>query len=182
MNRLFVALKIPNEIREKVIIYRNEAFKDFNKFKWENKEKIHLTLKFIGEVKEELTNPIIDSLQFVKEYNSFTCMFNRFGFFYTRNEPRILWISLLIDDYIYELVDKINKELALLSIPIEKKKFQAHLTIKRMKGNEGKYFIDSFVNFKIPEIKFKAGEIALIKSELLSSGSKYTEIKNYPLK
>lgn len=182
MNRLFIALKIPKEIREKIISFRDEAIINPAAFRWEPEEKIHLTLKFIGDVKDELTEPIIESLNFIPGYNSFDCALTRFGFFYNLGQPKILWMGLSLNESIYQLVDKINKELEVFSIHTERKKFQPHLTVKRLKGDEGDTFIKSFESFKIPGIKFKAGEIALMKSDLLPKGSRYTEIKNYNLK
>lgn len=182
MNRLFIALKIPGETREKIIKLRNEAFPNFLKFKWEPEDKIHLTLKFIGEVQEGLTEQIADKIKFVEEYNKFNCSLTNFGFFYKQKEAKILWMGLSTSNQIIELVKKLNDELEKFSIPSEKRKFQSHLTIKRMKGDEGIGFVNSFKQFKIPEIKFVAGEVILVKSELLPTGSKYTEIKSYTLK
>ena len=189
MNRLFIALLIPKEIREKIISLRNKAIKDYNAFRWEPEEKIHLTLKFIGDVKDELTEPIKDALKFISDFNCFNCRLTRFGFFYKQGnagqsgrQAHVLWIGLSPDDSIYRMVDKINKELEPLSIPAEKRKFQPHLTIKRLKGDEGENFVNAFEGFEIPDIQFKGGEVALIKSDLLPGGSKYTEIKKYNLK
>ena len=189
MNRLFIALMIPGEIREKIISLRNKAIKNYNTFRWEPEEKIHLTLKFIGDVNDELTEPIINALKFVSDYNCFNCRLTRFGFFYKQGntgqrgrQARVLWVGLSLDDSIFRMVDKINKEFESLSIPSEKRKFRPHLTIKRLKGDEGENFINAFESFEIPEIQFNAGEIALIKSDLLPGGSKYTEIKKYKLK
>ena len=182
MPRLFIALKIPKDIREKIITFRNEAMSDYAKFKWEPVEKIHLTLKFIGDVREEIVKEIQKDIMFVEEYGSFNCKFTKFGFFFKDKKPRILWIGLNLENYVDDLVDRLNKGLEKLSIPSEKRKFNPHLTLKRMTGNEGKDFVDSFEKFKVQEIEFKAGEISLMKSDLLTSGSKYTEIKNYKLK
>jgi 2'-5' RNA ligase len=186
MSRLFIALKIPIEIREKIISLRDEAIKDSGLYRWEPKEKIHLTLKFIGEVSEETTDSIINSIKFVNEYNSIDCGLTRFGFFYKQEHsgrvPKILWIGLSVSGYVNQLVEKINLELGKISIPVEKRKFLPHITIKRLRGDEGSDFIESFESFRVPGIQFKANEVALMKSDLLPKGSKYTEINKCNLK
>jgi len=182
MNRLFIALKIPKEIREKIISLRNAAITNHESFRWEPIEKIHLTLKFIGDVKEGLTEPISNLLEFVADYNCFDCRLTKFGFFYKQGQPKILWLGLSLNNQVNQLVERINKELETFSIPAEKRKFQPHLTIKRLRGDEGAGFMESFESFSVPEIEFKSGEIALMKSELLPGGSKYTGIKKYYLK
>lgn len=182
MTRLFVALLIPDEIKTQIIKFRDEAFSESHNYKWEHFDKIHLTLKFIGEVDDKLIIPIADSINYVSGYKSLNCQLTRFGFFYGRDEAKILWMGLKIENPVYELVESINNKLEEFSIPAEKKKFKPHLTLKRFKLGEGKKFIGSFEGFEVPAVKFVASKIALFKSELLPSGAKYTEIKNYNLK
>ncbi len=182
MTRLFVALKIPDEVRSKIIKLRNDAIINYVNYKWEPEEKIHLTLKFIGEVKDELKTPISSALSFVENYKSFNCRLTKFDFFYRDKKPKILWLGLDINNEINKLVFKINEEMTKYSIPIEKRKYYAHLTIKRLKGDEGSEFEKRFKDFNIPGVEFISNEVMLVKSELFSSGSRYTEIKNYKLK
>ncbi len=183
MIRLFIALKTPDEVRKKIIEFRNEALPDYRKYdKWEPEDKIHLTLKFIGEVKPELSEQIADHIKFVSEYEKFICSLTQFGFFYKQKAAKILWVGLSIDNLVFDLVNRLNEELEKFSIVPEKRKFHAHLTIKRLKGTEGQDFISSFERFKIPAYNFVSAEIALMKSELSPAGSKYTDIKIYNLK
>ena len=62
------------------------------------KEKIHLTLKFIGDVEEDLVDKIAESLSFIEKYNSFELSLTKFGFFFRDNNPKILWIGLSNND------------------------------------------------------------------------------------
>ena len=182
MTRLFVALKIPEDIIEIIIKIRNSAVPNPQKYKWEDKNKIHLTLKFIGEVNDELILPITDRILFIEEYKKFYCKLTKFSFFCRNGKPGILWLGLNLNPEIFNLVERLNKELETFSIPSENKKFKPHLTIKRLKGNEDKEFVDEFEKVIVPEINFTAGEISLIKSDLLSAGSQYKELKIYNLK
>jgi len=85
-DRLFVALKIPDETRKEIFNHCYALAENPLHYRWEAKEKVHLTLKFIGEVKEELLQQITDELEFVKNYSSFDCLVSRFGFFFRDNE------------------------------------------------------------------------------------------------
>ena len=80
-NRLFVSLNLPESITYKIIALRDSISAD-EKIKWEPKEKLHLTIKFIGDVDSELVSKISDELMFVEDYNSINCSFTKFGFFY----------------------------------------------------------------------------------------------------
>jgi len=182
MIRLFVALKIPDPVIQEIIKLRNKAFPGYHNYKWEPEDKIHLTLKFIGEREEKLVEPVISELEFIRDYRKFNCSLTRFGFFFKNKEPKILWVGLSIDDMVFNLVKELNTKLEKFGILMEKKEFKAHLTLMRIKKFVDKNFIKSYEDFIIPGIQFTADEIILFKSELTSAGSKYTELKKFILK
>ncbi len=181
MIRLFVALNIPQKIKEEIIQLRNGIIINPLDYKWEAPDKFHLTLKFIGEVDESLVEKIQEEISFINEYKAFNCSLSKFGFFYSGREPKILWLGLNINEEIFDLVVRLNEELVKFGIEKEKEKFKPHLTLMRVRKKLDKNFINSFENCKLPHTEFLADSISLIKSELLSSGSKYTEIKKYKL-
>ncbi len=182
MIRLFVALKFPNDIVDKIIEFRNDAAGNNQNLKWEIKEKLHLTLNFIGDVQEDKVDKIADSLSFIKDINSIEMNLTKFGFFFRDNHPKILWLGLSSNDNLITLADKIESKLETFGIKKEKRKFKPHLTLLRIKNKIDKNFINSFENFNLPYLKFYSNEITLFKSELLPDTSRYTEIKNYKLK
>ena len=183
MIRLFVALIIPEEIKNQIIQIRKNIYPDEEKYRWEDNSKIHLTLKFIGDVKHELLEPILQELRFLNNFNKINCEAEKFGFFFKqKNEPRILWLGLKLDDAIYSIVEELNSRLSKFSIPVEQRKFKPHLTLLRIKNIVPQDFINKFVNTELPKLSFTANEIVLMQSKLSSSGSTYNEIKKYNLK
>jgi RNA 2',3'-cyclic 3'-phosphodiesterase len=183
MTRIFVGLKIPYEIKKKIFILRNEILSDWGKYKWEKEDKIHLTLKFIGEVDDIKVGQISQSLNFIGNYSKIDCRLSHFGFFFNKGMAKILWVGLSADNSLYNLVNDINDKLEKFSIPKDTRKFKSHLTILRLRNKDFSGFpVKNFEEFDLPEIKFVAEEAALIKSELTPETSKYTEIKNYKLK
>ena len=83
MNRLFIALNLPAEIIEEIFSIRKAVNQDKIKGKWEPKEKLHLTLKFLGDVEELKTNFIIEKLDpILKDITGIQCEYDKFGFFY----------------------------------------------------------------------------------------------------
>jgi len=182
MIRLFIALTIPDEIKDKLINICSELSESYGAFKWEKLEKIHLTLKFIGEVQEDLVSSIAKEITFVEEYNSFSFNVTKFGFFFRNGAARILWAGLQTDKSILSLVEEINNRLSIFSIPAERRKFKPHLTMLRIKSNPGAEFISNFKKYSIDNMNFNSNEITLIKSELFKTGARYTDIKKYNLK
>jgi 2'-5' RNA ligase len=182
MIRLFVALNFPEVIKEQIIRLRNETIPNPFDYKWEPVQKLHLTLKFIGEVEENLVEKISNEINFISEYKVFSCSFDNFGFFYKEYEPRVLWLSFKIDDEIFDLVKKLNENLSKLGIEEERKKFKPHLTLMRIKKKLDKNFINSFENCKLPGTEFTANSISLFKSELHPKGFIYKELEKFNLK
>jgi 2'-5' RNA ligase len=182
MIRLFVALKIPEEIKDKIFGYSLDAVENASEYKWEAKEKFHLTLKFIGDVKDELLPEIIDEIEFVKRYSSFNCTISKFGFFFRDNEAKILWCNLEADESIISLVEEINNRLSKFNIEVEKRKFKGHLTLLRIKKSVNEKFIQSFKEYKFDPVNFNTNQVALIQSMLKPTGSEYKVLKIYELK
>ena len=190
MTRLFIALNIPEEIKQKIIGIRRDIINQipgnqYEKLRWEPKEKFHLALKFIGDVNDSLADEIPNHLDFIGECKKVNCELTKFGFFYNKRVLKILWIGFKVDELLNKMVDELNKKLLSISggsITTDHKEFRAHLTLLRIKTKLGKDFITGFEQFVIPETKFIAEDISLFKSELLPEMSRYVEIKKYHLK
>jgi len=183
MTRLFVALEIPEDIRVRISGFREEAVnKLVENLKWEPPEKIHLTLKFIGEVNDQSVGLISDSLGFLEQYERIRCKLTRFGFFFRNGIPQILWIGLWVDSILFNIVEQLDDTLTKFDIPAEVRKFKPHLTLLRIKKRFPEEWVSKFNRFVIPEINFTSDSILLIKSELLPESSKYTVIKKFNLK
>ena len=180
-NRLFISLNLPVDIIEQIILIRDEIWGDKN-LKWEPKEKLHLTIKFIGDVSSQIIDDISNELAFIENYSSIKCEIKNFGFFYRDNKPKILWVGLETDVFLKRLIKELNDRLNKFSIPIEKRKFNPHITLLRIKNDPGNNFVNNFKNFTFKPILFKANSISLYKSILHPEGSIYSEIKNYKLK
>jgi 2'-5' RNA ligase len=178
MSRLFIALKLPTEIIDDVIYIRKKIFQDEIKRKWEEKDKQHLTLKFLGDVEETKIELIIKKLEGVlKGREKISLEFDKFGFFL----PRILWLSLKADKNLNEIVSQIENEMQDLGFEKEKRSFKPHITLLRIKENLSESFISSFRNYSLPHRKFYCDNISLMKSKLLPGGSIYSDVKNIQL-
>lgn len=180
-SRIFIALNIPDEAKDKLFEIINQLHTDKD-LKWEMKEKIHLTLKFVGDVDYELIPEIKNELEFLQEYRSQKLQITGFGFFFRFKEPKILWAGLKFSDELKLIAQRLEDYFTKFGIEKEKREFKPHLTLMRIKNNPGENFINKFKNSKFEPIDFQSNSISLIKSELKPSGSVYTEIKKYILR
>lgn len=181
MIRLFIALEIPYLVKEKIFDIRKSICDDEINYRWEQFDKLHVTLKFIGDVKEELLPSIKDELDFLTEYSRITGTVNKFGFFFRNGIASVLWTSLILDPQIKEIVQKLENIFVKYDVEKEKRSFKPHLTLLRIKKNPGMDFINKFKEFNFEPVNFQSDKITLFKSELSKSGSKYFEIKTYHL-
>lgn len=181
MNRLFISLNIPKDVINKLLDIRNSIWNS-SEIRWEPDTKLHVTLKFIGDVDQAKTDKLVDLLSIINEYESLNCSIEKFGFFFRESIPTILWAGLVIDEKIFELVNNIDQILSELSIITDKRKFKPHITLLRLRKDPGINFVNKFKNFSFEPILFQANSVTLYKSILERSGSKYHEIKKYHLK
>lgn len=181
MNRLFISLNLPDNVIKQIIGLRDKICLEKN-IKWEPIEKLHLTIKFIGDVSDEMMDKISNELLFVNNYQTIKCSFDKFGFFYRDAKPLILWAGLKVGETLFDLITELNTRLEKLSISIEKRKFNPHITLLRIKNDPGINFVNNFKNFTFEPILFTTNSITLYKSILRPEGSEYIEIKNYKLK
>jgi len=173
-NRLFIALKLPLEVREEIVSITRQVYRGTGNLKWEPVEKLHLTVKFLGSVDESRTNEISNLLTDCAEgFSKIKASYDRFGFFL----PRILWVSLKTENHLFQLVERIEEQFSGIGFEKEKRRFKSHITLLRMKEEPGPSFIDAFRNYTLPQREFEITEAALIKSTLKPSGSVYTDIQ-----
>lgn len=181
-NRLFISADIPNEIKEMVIKIRDEIYGFDENIRWEGKEKLHFTLKFLGDVEKDKNDLIISELESIlRNRKSIDCSFSKFGLFKKGNLPSILWLGLNFSRELNQIADTINTNFVDLGFEKERRNFKPHLTLLRIKGRENYSKIQNFIEYDFPTINFKISEISVIKSELLRSGSQYTKIKSFKL-
>lgn len=180
-SRLFITLDIPEFVQNKIIEYRIKLYND-EKIRWEPKNKYHITLKFLGDVKESKIDDIVEQLEIVAQENSeINLAFNRFGLFFRGNDPKILWAGFSYDDKLTELKNQIETALSGFGFPSEKRKYKPHITICRLKGFEDDGKIKTFSKYEFPKIDFRSNSIELIESKLTSKGSEYKILNSFNL-
>ncbi len=181
-NRLFIALDLPENIVDEINNIRKSIYDDEN-IRWESKEKLHITLKFLGDVDIKLIPEISRTLEKVCENSGvIELTYKSFGYFYRNRKPKILWLGFDYKDNLINLNNNINESFEKLGFEIEKRKFKPHITLLRIKGKENMRRLDEFKKYELPKKTFECNSVTLFKSELTPKGSIYTKLENYKLK
>lgn len=184
-HRLFIALEIPGDIRE----YLNATVKKIagsirrkcSDFRWEGKDKYHITLKFIGEIDDPLVSKIKNKLTFLNEREGFTGEISKFGLFPNKKSPTVFWAGLEIIPDINELVSEINDKLDQIDVKKENKKVKPHITLLRIKRNYDISCLNYFFSYSFEKKSFPLEKIVLYESTLQTGGSVYKSLQNYQL-
>ncbi len=179
-HRLFIAAEIQEEIKSKLIHICKEVYGNAGNIKWEQINKLHITLKFLGNVGENLTDVVVNQLNKII-YDKFTARFSRFGLFTKNGIPKILWVGIMENSELENLKIKIEKSMEFLGFQIDTGKFKPHITVARLKGKEDSTKINNLQQIDLSEIKFEIEKILLIKSILKPNGSEYSIIKSFNL-
>lgn len=183
--RTFIALEFPESELNKIIEIRNINFLDYQKLQWEPINKLHLTLRFLGNTQEEIIPLIISKLeQLLKQYKSLNLSFQKFGVFIKDSKPKIFWVGLNDNKELTGLVKDIDNLITEFGFEREKRKFKPHITLLRIRDRDKNYLNDilNLTKIELPIINFEAKKITFFKSTLSKSGSVYDTIKSFYLK
>lgn len=94
--RVFVAISPPESTRTEIGQVIAGLRKDFPQVKWEDPEKIHLTLAFLGMLAEEKVNTLKDILRDVTpNFNSFELEISGASYFYKKHDDSIIYLDVI---------------------------------------------------------------------------------------
>jgi 2'-5' RNA ligase len=170
--RCFIAVELPEEIKREMVRIQEELPEFFGK-KTE-KENLHLTLKFLGEISETEIERVKRRLSDMK-IKKFNSGLGELGVF-SPEFIRIIWIHLTGCEKLQEEVDKKLKDL----FPVEER-FMGHITIARVKNCDKKNLIDSLKLLKVNWREFQVNEFVLKESILTGEKPIYKDIKRFKL-
>ncbi len=174
--RLFLAIDLPKEVKE-YIFELEKKFKEA-KITWVAKKNLHITLKFLGDVEEKDLPKLREQIKIKSRVLNLSL--GKIGFFPNAKDPRVIWIGVEPEEKVMELQQKIDEQLLTL-FPGEQK-FQAHLTIGRVKSIRRKEdFNNSIKSIHLEQKTFKISSYQLMKSELRKTGPIYETIENISL-
>ena len=178
--RTFIAIEISEEIRNALAQIQSHLRYSGADVKWVEKAKIHITMKFLGEVSEEKIEKIKNILdKIAKETKPFEITIRDIGAFPKIEYPRVIWAG--IDkgaDELKELAQKIDDALAEFGFEKEARPFAAHLTIGRVRSPKNKQVLKEKIEscrlstFGCQLVK----SVAIFQSALTAGGPLYTKL------
>ena len=174
--RLFIALK--TDLNKKFVFSAQKSLmRRFSGVKWVETENIHLTLKFLGEVKQENVKQISDVLREVsRSFVPFSFSYEGINGFPSKKNARVIFISVVNAENIVNLMIKLDDGLKGLGFNKEKT-YIPHLTLGRVRGRGVN--LESIKDLDFNGVSVSASGISLIKSTLTPKGPIYDEIFSF---
>ena len=185
MIRSFLAIELPRTIQEKIEEIQEDLKSTHADVRWVSPEKIHLTLKFLGNIEESKIEPIVKSIEgSIQATPPFSLKAKGMGAFPYLKNPRVIWMGLTDGkEKVISLQQRLEGLLEKIGFKAEDRSFQPHLTLGRVKTSRGreelvrgieKYREEEFGDFHVETILF-------LESDLRPSGPIYTPLKEMKL-
>lgn len=182
--RSFIAIELPEDIRKRIAEAVSEAAKHGGAIKWVEAHNLHLTLKFLGNVREEIITQVSAMLDTIaKQFPPFEFDVISVGGFPNLNRPKVLWVGATATEELLRLQECIESEMSKLGVPREERPFHPHITIGRVKSPHGlTRTLEVLKRFEGKHFGcVVANCITLMRSDLTPSGPIYTPISRHRL-
>ncbi|MCS7121017.1 MAG: RNA 2',3'-cyclic phosphodiesterase [Archaeoglobaceae archaeon] len=156
--RLFIAVDMSEQIKDRLSTILSEMSK-IGGVKVVEKENLHVTLLFLGEVPEFKVEQIKKELSQI-DFKSFEMKIKGLGAFPSKNNPRVVWAGI-VGDEIRSLAEEVYAKMKKIGFKRDKD-FEAHVTVARMKRRNDevkklieKYEMEDFGSMKVENFKLK---------------------------
>ena len=177
MIRLFVAIPLPETVRTQLTLLQS----GLQGARWLKPENIHLTLRFIGEVRNDVASDIDMALSEITA-PAFELALEGVNSFSRGKHPHALWVGVAKSDPLMHLQAKIESTLVRAGLEAEARNFSPHITIARLKEmRPNRVEVWAAEHGAFHTAPFQADRFALFSSFLKSDGAVYIEEASYPL-
>ena len=185
MIRSFLAIELPKAILEKIGEVQGDLKSSHADVRWVIPEKIHLTLKFFGNIEEARIEPIITAIEgSIHDTHVFSLGVKGIGAFPNWKNPRVIWMGLIDGKGILiSLQKQLETDLERIGFEPEGRAFQPHLTLGRVNSSRGKEeLIRRMERYREEEFgNISVERVLLFKSDLSPTGAIYTPLREVKL-
>lgn len=176
--RLFVAIPLPPAIRA-VLAGLTAPLRDV---RWLRDEQLHLTLRFLGDTPNDLTDSLITRLREIR-VEPFLLPVEDVGTFPPKAPPRVLWVGLGSGHpRLHQLRQRLDDAILAAGLEADLRAFQPHITLGRCPEGAGaavQSWLRQHRDFAGPS--FRVDGFELLASDLHSSGAIHRTLARFPL-
>jgi RNA 2',3'-cyclic 3'-phosphodiesterase len=178
--RLFVAINFTAKDRQRMSRAVRRMREAELPVRWVDPDQIHMTLKFLGEVRPERVPDVVAATARVAEKTQpFPLTLGGGGAFPTTRRPRVIWVAAHASPELRCLKHDLEWELAPLGFEREVRAFHPHVTLGRARPDARAGDFRGFEDM-VAAMDFRAEiqvrNVDLMKSTLSARGSRYEKI------
>jgi 2'-5' RNA ligase len=177
--RVFVAIELPEVLREKIFALAEKVSQGMA-IKLVEKENLHLTLAFLGEIPEEKVQEIVGVLRKERKAGRIHLTLESWEPFPQKQKPHGVWINVGGETgKLFGLYKRIIDGLLAKGFHLTKNalQFSPHITVGRLKSGG----VRSLEKVSLPE-SFTVEKISLFESRLTKKGPVYSKIGEFEVK
>jgi RNA 2',3'-cyclic 3'-phosphodiesterase len=195
MIRAFLAVELSQDVRAHIVQVQQELKQRLSRdasrgvrISWTQPSAIHLTLKFLGDLDEQLVDPLRVAILLIKQFHpAIQVPIERLGVFPHLRQPRVLWVGPSEQwergeeaQRLIALYQAVEESCERCGLTREDRPFSPHLTLGRIKTGErqvGQALAKSGMMDRPLSLGLMVvGSVVLMKSELRPTGSVYTKL------
>ncbi len=181
MIRVFIAVVLPSQVRQKIAAARVELQPRVPNLHWVAERNLHYTLKFLGDIDEAQIDALADALaQRLRPFPRCIISAKGLGAFPDLKRPRILWVGLAGGAPI-TLASGVEAALEPLGFMPENRSPKPHVTIGRWRQSGGppRDLAQEIENWRNVEFgEFQVSEVIIFRSVLNPQGAQHEKLRS----
>lgn len=183
--RAFIALNLPKKERQRIHRAARLLRDAELPVRWVEPDNLHITLKFLGELRPERLQAVEETLARVAEGTApFTLNLSGFGAFPTIRRPRVIWLGVDATPELRCLKQDLEWALSDCGFDAETRAFHPHLTLGRADAGDGAGAfrgLDEVVAGMDFHAEVTLHTVDLMRSHLSRAGARYSVVSNAKL-
>ena len=178
--RLFIAISFPQSLRQRMVEATDPLREQGFPVRWIDPDQLHLTLKFLGDVKRNRLEDVTAVMDEVgSDFRPFEVGFERVGAFPSLRSPRVIWLGVEATMEMRAVKHDLEHGLVDMGFERETRAFQPHVTLARadQDADAGDFRkLESLSREVEMDETHRVAQIDLVQSHLRSSGAEYERI------
>lgn len=197
--RTFIAVELPPAHKERLhalqdaLRTRLDAEGLGRKLSWTGGDKFHLTLRFLGETKEDQGRQVAAALaQIAAQTAPFSLALGQVGAFPNWRRMRVVWVGVEGEtDQLARMQQSVEQAVQACGFQAEAKTFLGHITLARVRRGPSPKDVQRMAEIiqaaleegdgKWPALPWMVREMVWMRSELHPRGARYTPLGRYRL-
>ena len=189
--RLFLGVELDEPLRAACAAAARELQEELQRARakvaarWIPAESLHITLWFLGEVRDERVAPITDRLRDAWETAAFTLTVCGAGAFPPHGPPRLIWLGITEgSNSLSDVYRELGARLEPLGFEAERRPYHPHITIGRLTdaGRSARTVRTTLKASGVRPGSCQVCAVTLFRSHLSPHGSRYEPMLRVPLK